>query len=124
MGSRPEDLTGETQALQTLLRLVAADQRLMDAEGAVALASSAGAIYAGAGDRIATETTPVAPTTPYAAEKLHQECLLRAFVAESPRQLAATIDQILEAALGGAPSAVDAKQLRELHLRTPGERLV
>ena len=88
MGSRPEDLTGETQALQTLLCLVAADQRLMDAEGAVALASSAGAIYAGAGDRIATETTPVAPTTPYAAEKLHQECLLRAFAAESPRQRA------------------------------------
>jgi UDP-glucose 4-epimerase len=96
MGSTVDELTGETQALHTLLRLLAADRRLMEADGAVALASSAGAIYAGSGDTVITEVTSVAPTTPYAAEKLRQENLLRDFTADPqrPRALVARISTL------------------------------
>jgi UDP-glucose 4-epimerase len=107
MGSPAEDLAGETQALQTLLRLLAADLRLMEAHGAVALASSAGAIYAGAADTAITEATCVAPTTPYAAEKLRQESLLRDFTAglSRPRALVARISTLY-----GAGQAAGKKQ--------------
>jgi UDP-glucose 4-epimerase len=107
MGSRAEDLAGETQALSTLLRLLGADQRLMQADGAVALASSAGAIYAGAADRVITEETETAPTTPYAAEKLLQEDLLRAFTLDPshPKALLARISTLY-----GAGQAAGKKQ--------------
>jgi UDP-glucose 4-epimerase len=96
MGSQADELAGETQALQTLLQQLSADARLMHGDGAVALASSAGAIYAGAADELITEDTVAAPTTPYACAKLQQEDLLRAFVGgrTRPRALVARISTL------------------------------
>jgi UDP-glucose 4-epimerase len=56
--------------------------------GAIAFASSAGAIYAGTRDAIITEHTAPAPTTAYAREKLMQEGLLAAFALAHPRMTA------------------------------------
>ena len=79
MGSTQDDMSAETRALTQLLSLLAADPRLMAVPGAIAFASSAGAIYAGAADAVITENTTTAPTTIYAREKLHQEGLVAAF---------------------------------------------
>jgi len=79
MGSSADDLAPETQALSLLLQCLATEPRLMAAPGTVALASTAGAIYAGATDEVITEDTPDAPTTHYARAKLSQEALLRGF---------------------------------------------
>jgi len=57
----------------------------MGAFGAIALASSAGAIYAGSSDEVVTENTPPTPTTAYAREKLRQEDLIRSFTATNSR---------------------------------------
>ena len=80
MGSAQAALAPETRALALLLRLIETEPRLMAATGAVAFASSAGAIYAGSKDTVITENTLPAPTTDYAREKLKQEDLIRAFV--------------------------------------------
>lgn len=79
MSSSESALRPETQALSTLLNLVASQPQLMATNGVVVLASSAGAIYAGATDDVITENTPLAPTTAYAREKLRQEGMVRSF---------------------------------------------
>ena len=88
MASAQDALAAETHALKQLLRLLEANPRLMSAPGAIAFASSAGAIYAGAKDAVITEHTPPAPTTAYAREKLLQEDLIRAFVLANQRTAA------------------------------------
>ncbi len=88
MGSSAEALAPETAALQALLQALEAEGSLLQAPGALALASSAGAIYAGSRDRLITETSAEAPTSPYAHEKLAQEALLLRFVARHPGQRA------------------------------------
>ena len=62
---------------------IGTDARLSGRVGGIALASSAGAIYAGSPEVIITEATPPAPTTAYAREKLKQEELVRSFAARS-----------------------------------------
>lgn len=79
MGSAQHALEPETRAFSGLLQLLAAEPGLMATAGAVAYASSAGAIYAGSQDAVITENTPPSPTTAYAREKLKQEELARAF---------------------------------------------
>ena len=79
MASSPEALVPETRALSLLLQLLESESRLKNVPGSVALASTAGAIYAGATDEIITENTAPAPTTAYAHAKLEQEALLRCF---------------------------------------------
>jgi len=79
MSSPASALAPETNALTTLISLIQSQPLLTATRGALALASSAGAIYAGARDEIISENTPPAPTTPYAHEKLRQEDLLRSF---------------------------------------------
>jgi UDP-glucose 4-epimerase len=79
MSSAPDVLAPETQALALVLQLLEADPGLMAKSGAMAFASSAGAIYAGSRDDIITENTSPAPTTVYAREKLRQEDLVSAF---------------------------------------------
>ena len=79
MGSAPEQLRPETEALANLLQLVEAEPGLNRTTGAITLASSAGAIYAGHTAIVIDETCDPAPTTAYAHEKLKQEELLRAF---------------------------------------------
>ena len=79
MASAPEALAPETRALSLLLRLLESESRLKAVSGSVALASTAGAIYAGSVDDIITENTAPAPTTAYAHAKLEQEALLRCF---------------------------------------------
>jgi UDP-glucose 4-epimerase len=85
MSSPEEVLAPETSALAVLLRTLASNQRLMSTSGAIAFASSAGAIYAGSQDDIITENTSPTPTTAYAREKLRQEALLSSFARTNPR---------------------------------------
>ena len=88
MGSAQDALAPETRALALVLRLLESEPRLMAASGAVAFASSAGAIYAGSQDAVITENTFPAPTTAYAREKLKQEDLISAFVLANSRTTA------------------------------------
>jgi UDP-glucose 4-epimerase len=88
MSSSDADLAPETRVLSLLIRLVESEPRLMAMPGAVAFASSAGAIYAGSPDNIITEETVPAPTTEYAREKLRQEDLVRSFVRANSRMAA------------------------------------
>jgi len=84
MSSADDALVPETQTLAWLLRLLAAQLQLMVVPGAIAFASSAGAIYAGSCDVIITERTAPAPTTAYAREKLKQEELLGSLAHANP----------------------------------------
>jgi UDP-glucose 4-epimerase len=84
MGSSASALQAETDAFQSLLSHVAANPLLTGVPGALALASSAGAIYAGASDAVVTEHTAAQPTTAYAQAKLDQEGLLQSFAASMP----------------------------------------
>lgn len=93
MSSSEAALTPETQALSLVLQILESQQSLMIVPGAVAFASSAGAIYAGSSDEIVTETTEPTPTTAYAREKLRQECLVRSFALEN-RGITALIARI------------------------------
>lgn len=79
MSSLPADLALETQILSLLLDLIDSTPQLAMIPGAIAFCSSAGAIYAGSKEQIITEATMVAPTTPYANEKIRQEELIRTF---------------------------------------------
>ena len=79
MGSATNDLEPETHALEVLLRLLETSQSLMSVGGAVAFASSAGAIYGGSRDVVINEDTSLTPTTAYAREKLVQERLVSSF---------------------------------------------
>jgi len=79
MSSQASELAPETTALAHLLHLVEKQSPLCSTRGAVALASSAGAIYAGTFEEVINEHLPVSPTTPYAYAKLEQEQLLQAF---------------------------------------------
>jgi UDP-glucose 4-epimerase len=88
MGSSANTLAPETRVLTLLLQLLKSEPRLMAAAGAIAFASSAGAVYAGSSDDIITENTAPAPTTAYAREKLRQEGLVRAFALASGRACA------------------------------------
>lgn len=85
MSSTEDSLAPETQTLAYLLQLLAATPQLMAVPGAIAFASSAGAIYAASKDAIITEHTAPAPTTAYAREKLKQEALLADFALAQPR---------------------------------------
>lgn len=80
MGSADSELAPETRAVSHFLRALESEPSLMDRKGALALASSAGAIYAGSTDFVIDESSAPAPTTPYAHEKLKQEALVRSFV--------------------------------------------
>lgn len=79
MSSSAGDLIPETRALALLLRLVESDPRLVAKSGAMAFASSAGAIYAGSPDYLINENSLPAPNTAYAREKIVQEDLVRSF---------------------------------------------
>lgn len=83
MGSKEPDLASESEVLAKLLGLIKNQESLSTSSGSIIFASSAGAIYAGATDNVITESTIVAPTTPYAHEKLKQECLLSSFAKTS-----------------------------------------
>lgn len=79
MNSSATALAPETDALSILLGLIKSQPQLIAGHGTLILASSAGAIYAGATDQIINENTPPAPTTAYAHEKIRQEEMLRSF---------------------------------------------
>ena len=88
MSSSEGDLAPETRALSLLLGLIESEPRLIGTPGAVAFASSAGAIYAGSPANVISENTPPAPTTAYAREKLRQENLVRSFASANSRMAA------------------------------------
>lgn len=79
MSSSTNDLALETRTLACLLCMIESDPLLMGTPGALAFASSAGAIYAGSNNDIINEKTTPAPTTAYAHEKLKQEGLVSSF---------------------------------------------
>lgn len=83
MGSSLGELEPETNAFTLLLKLIEAQPQLSAKPGALSLASSAGAIYAGCTDAIIDNTSDPAPTTPYADEKLKQEDLLRTYASKN-----------------------------------------
>jgi UDP-glucose 4-epimerase len=107
MASQSNDLVPETNALAEFLRMVEREASLRTTHGAIALASSAGAIYAGVLEGVINEHMPVAPTTPYAYAKLEQEQLLHAFAGRcrSVRTLVARISTLY-----GAGQALGKKQ--------------
>ncbi len=80
MGSPEASLGEETRALAHLLDLLLREPKLRVAPAAVAFASSAGSIYAGATDAIISESTAPSPNTPYALAKLAQEEIVASFV--------------------------------------------
>jgi UDP-glucose 4-epimerase len=88
MSSSEADLALETSALALLLRLVESAPQLVAIPGAVAFASSAGAIYAGSPDYTINENTAPTPTTAYAREKLRQEDLVCSFAQASRDRIA------------------------------------
>jgi UDP-glucose 4-epimerase len=77
MSSSADELALESQFLALLPCLIESKLCAASNRGAVAFASSAGAIYAGTRDYIVTENTPAAPTSAYGREKLGQEDLMR-----------------------------------------------
>ena len=79
MGSSEASLAAETRTFSHLLRLLESEPRLAAVPGAIAFASSAGAIYAGSTDDILSEASSPAPTTAYARAKMEQEELLRSY---------------------------------------------
>jgi UDP-glucose 4-epimerase len=82
--SSQEAMAQETESLRLLLGALQAHPHLCHAPGCLTLASSAGAIYAGSREYVITESTPTAPTTAYAREKLVHERLLTDFAAGFP----------------------------------------
>jgi UDP-glucose 4-epimerase len=88
MSSLEEQLVPETWALSQLLGQLQKDSCLMAVEGAVCLASSAGALYAGSTDDVISENTLPVPNTAYAREKLKQENLLRLFASQNENMTA------------------------------------
>jgi UDP-glucose 4-epimerase len=88
MGSGADAMARETEALAWLLQRLEASAPQLPSFGCFALASSAGAIYAGAVDEVITEETAASPTTAYAEAKLAQERMLLDFVRAAPRRAA------------------------------------
>lgn len=79
MSSSADAFAPETRTLSLVLQLLESEPRLMPVSGALAFASSAGAIYAGSSEDIITENTAPTPTTDYARAKLGQEDQIRSF---------------------------------------------
>ncbi|MFY7942830.1 MAG: NAD-dependent epimerase/dehydratase family protein [Burkholderiaceae bacterium] len=77
--SREEDFNAENTAFNTLLSTINAEPALLAAEGRIALASSAGAVYSGCLDQPITERSGDSPTTPYGRAKLGNEAALIAW---------------------------------------------
>lgn len=78
--SKAESMAQETRTLGLLAAALRENTTLRALPGCIALASSAGAIYAGSRDFMVTENTVPAPTTAYAREKLVHEAMLAALV--------------------------------------------
>lgn len=77
MRSQDGDLVDETRALECLLDCVVESPVLRRSRGAFVFASSAGAIYAGAGSDLVSEDSVESPTTAYGRAKVLQEALIR-----------------------------------------------
>lgn len=74
--SRETDFDTETAALNALLLALDGQPECQRTKGHIALASSAGAVYAGCTDQPITEESAAAPTTAYGHVKLRHEALL------------------------------------------------
>ncbi|XVJ68844.1 MAG: NAD-dependent epimerase/dehydratase family protein [Rhizobacter sp.] len=77
--SRDEDFVAENTAFNTLLATINTEPSLRASQGRIALASSAGAVYAGCLDRPISECSSDSPTTPYGHAKLGNEAALIAW---------------------------------------------
>jgi UDP-glucose 4-epimerase len=77
--SRDEDFVAENNAFKTLLACINTEPALRASQGRIALASSAGAVYAGCLDQPICERSSDSPTTPYGRAKLGNEAALSAW---------------------------------------------
>ena len=85
MASNAAELEPETRALAHLLALIAQESALRDSTcGVIALASSAGALYAASTDYVISELSEVTSSTAYAHAKLAQESLVHQFSRRCP----------------------------------------
>lgn len=82
MMSSEAQFVPETRALGWLLDAIERSRTLLTGRGVFALASSAGAIYAGSREALITEAVPVAPTSAYAHAKLEHEAMVDRFAME------------------------------------------
>jgi UDP-glucose 4-epimerase len=82
MNSSEAELETETRVVAAFLGALESTRELFATRGALAYASSAGAIYAGGTDFVTTELSAPAPTTAYARAKLRQEEMLRSFASK------------------------------------------
>lgn len=76
MHNAASSMVGETEALRRMVQRLVEAHSLPSVPGRFALASSAGAIYAGSTDPIITELSAPEPTTAYARAKLEQESIV------------------------------------------------
>lgn len=83
VGASAEALSTEQTVLRTYLDRLLPLVGRSDAAGALFIASSAGAVYAGAPDPPFTEATPPAPIAAYGEAKLAMEALATSFAASS-----------------------------------------
>jgi len=84
MGSSQAELAGETRTLSAFLSRLRTQLATHRTPGAIAFASSAGALYAGCGDFEITEDSAITPQTDYSRAKLAQEQQLLDFVSSIP----------------------------------------
>ncbi len=103
MHSAAGELEAETDAFTQLLSAIRGCAVLRGTDGAIALSSSAGSIYAGCTDFIVTEDSAPAPTTPYAREKLLQEA--RLLDAAGDLAQLSTLSARISTLYGSSPSA-------------------
>lgn len=84
MASSAGSMAAETRLVEKLLAVTVQQSTLMQSSGTLALASTAGGIYAGSAADIISEATATSPTTDYARAKLDQELIVADYVARHP----------------------------------------
>lgn len=84
MANTPHDMAHEQDLLQGFLDVLDRTPGLEPARGALALASSAGALYGSLSNEVISENSAVCVTTAYGAGKLAQEQVLEQFASAHP----------------------------------------
>ncbi len=119
-GSPPELLESEAQAFRCLLAVL--DAEAPELPGSFFLASSAGGVFAGSRVFPLTETSPLAPLTPYGRLKLDQERQLERWIS-TRRTVSALIGRLSNlygpSPIGSARRNLISELCRSLLLREP-----
>ncbi|HEY1533874.1 MAG TPA: NAD-dependent epimerase/dehydratase family protein [Polyangiaceae bacterium] len=94
VATSPADLETETANFGFFLQLLASEPALRRAPGYVLLASSAGGVYGASFACPISESTPVAPGSPYGRAKLAQEELLLSWARSQPGSVSSLVARI------------------------------